>query len=148
VLVKQTQSVPASWIELHFTLCCTELNNLHMDKQCATARAHHAAQISKLRSARVCVCFVHIIYTPISFAMCVFVGCLVHGARTRALFQLLYVHVHFAEGGEQISAHFLSHADDSCIESAASGKDMLCGFPHYTYTLGEFSRTVDKATQY
>jgi hypothetical protein len=74
------------------------------------------------------------------------VGWLVHGARTRAVFQLLCVCMFTLqrERREQISAHFLSHADDSCIERA-SGKDLICGFPHRT--LGDISRTLEKAKQ-
>lgn len=69
-----------------------------MDKQCATARAP-LREISKLRSALVCVCFVYKIYAHL---VCyTYIRCLVHGARTRAVFQLLCVHVHFAEGGEK-----------------------------------------------
>jgi hypothetical protein len=70
--------------------------------------------------------FVYVLYmhTLISFAVrvCLLVGwCMVHGSLFSSC--CVCVHVHFAEGEErerkQISAHFLSHADDSCIGSAS-----------------------------
>ena len=112
-----------------------------MDKQCATA--HHRRR--SLNYARRAFVYVLYIYSHLVCHTCVFVGWLVHGA----LFSSCCVCACSLCRGrrEQISAHFLSHADDSCIERAQAAKTrMLCGFPHRSLG-GFFHHCWQKAKQ-